>query len=50
MTRQPPMDDWIAYAVVFGVVAATILGKILIAKGDGTHVKNDESETKDEEK
>jgi hypothetical protein len=41
MTRQPPMDDWIAYAIVFGVVAATILGKILIARGDKT--KKDES-------
>jgi hypothetical protein len=28
------MDDWVAYAVVLGVVAATILGKILIARAD----------------
>lgn len=44
MTRQPPMDDWIVYLVVFGVVAATILGKILIAKGDKKN--NDTNETK----
>jgi hypothetical protein len=37
------MDDWVAYAVVFAVVAATILGKILIAKYDNPdEIKEDE--------
>ena len=34
MTRQPPMEDWVAYVVVLGVVAAMMLGKYLIGKGD----------------
>lgn len=34
MTRQPPPADWVVYAVVLGVVAAMMLGKYLIGKGD----------------
>ncbi len=34
MTRQPPHDDWVVYLVVLGVVAAMMLGKYLIGKGD----------------
>ena len=26
--------DWVAYVIVFGITIATIVGKILIAKGD----------------
>jgi hypothetical protein len=26
--------DWVAYVIVLGITIATILGKILIAKGD----------------
>jgi hypothetical protein len=26
--------DWVAYVIVLGVTLATIVGKILIAKGD----------------
>jgi hypothetical protein len=34
MIRQEPPSDWIAYAIVLGITLATIIGKILIAKGD----------------
>jgi len=34
MTRQPPHEDWVVYLVVLGVVAAMMLGKYLIGKGD----------------
>ena len=34
MTRSTPPSDWVAYAVVLGTVAAMMLGKYLIAKGD----------------
>jgi hypothetical protein len=36
MTRQPPHEDWVVYLVVLGVVAAIMLGKYLIGKGDDT--------------
>jgi len=34
MTRGTPPADWVAYVVVLSVVAAMMLGKYLIAKGD----------------
>jgi len=34
MTRQPPPEDWVVYLVVLSVVAAMMLGKYLIGKGD----------------
>jgi len=34
MTRQPPHEDWVVYLVVLSVVAAMMLGKYLIGKGD----------------
>ena len=34
MTRQPPHEDWVVYLVVLTVVAAMMLGKYLIGKGD----------------
>ena len=39
MTRTPPPSDWVVYAVVLGVVAAMLLGKYLIGKGD-TPIEN----------
>ncbi len=30
MTRSTPPDDWIAYAVVLGTVAAMLMGKYLM--------------------
>ena len=37
MTRTQPPDDWVVYAVVLSVVAAMMLGKYLMGRGD----KND---------
>ncbi len=34
MTRQPPPEDWVVYLVVLSVVAAMMLGKYLIGRGD----------------
>ena len=34
MTRTPPPSDWIVYVVVLGTVAAIMVGKYLIGKGD----------------
>lgn len=34
MVRSTPPSDWVAYLVVGLVVAFTMLGKYLIAKGD----------------
>ena len=34
MTRTPPPEDWVVYVVVLSVVAAMMLGKYLIARGD----------------
>ncbi|MCD4757675.1 MAG: hypothetical protein K8R39_05350 [Arcobacteraceae bacterium] len=34
MTRQPPHEDWVVYLVVLSVVAAMMLGKYLIGKGE----------------
>lgn len=34
MVRSAPPSDWVAYIVVGLVVAFTMLGKYLIAKGD----------------
>jgi len=34
MTRGTPPSDWVAYAVVLGVVAAMMYGKYLIVRGD----------------
>ncbi len=34
MTRTPPPSDFVVYFVVLSVVAAMMLGKYLIAKGD----------------
>ncbi len=34
MTRTPPLDDWVVYAVVLGTVAAMMFGKYLIGKDD----------------
>ena len=34
MTRTPPPPDWVVYVVVLSVVAAMMLGKYLIARGD----------------
>ncbi|MEA1915134.1 MAG: hypothetical protein U9N30_07440 [Campylobacterota bacterium] len=37
MTRGEPQEAWVAYVVVLVVVAAMLLGKYLMARGD----KND---------
>jgi len=34
MTRTPPPDDWVVYAVVLSVVAAMMFGKYLMGRGD----------------
>ena len=34
MTRTPPPDDWVVYTVVLSVVAAMMLGKYLMGRGD----------------
>ncbi|MEA3383375.1 MAG: hypothetical protein U9Q20_01680 [Campylobacterota bacterium] len=34
MTRTPPPEDWVVYVVVLSVVAAMMLGKYLIGRGD----------------
>ena len=34
MTRTPPPEDWVVYAVVLSVVAAMMLGKYLMFRGD----------------
>ncbi|MCK5111265.1 MAG: hypothetical protein KAQ94_07065 [Arcobacteraceae bacterium] len=34
MTKGTPPSDWVAYVVVFGVVAAMMYGKYLIGRGD----------------
>ena len=38
MTRTPPLDDWIVYAIVLGTVAAMMFGKYLMARGDKNQV------------
>jgi len=45
MTRSTPPSDWVAYAVVFGTVAAMMYGKYLIGRGnkDEEVSKNDKS-------
>lgn len=45
MTRTPPPEDWVVYAVVLGVVAAMMFGKYLMGRGDKDEVisKNDKS-------
>ena len=40
MTRGEPQEAWVAYVVVFGVVAAIMFGKYLIARGDKDHVNS----------
>jgi len=34
MVRPEPTPDWVVYVVVLSVVAAMMLGKYLIARGD----------------
>lgn len=34
MVRPVPTPDWVVYVVVLSVVAAMMLGKYLIARGD----------------
>ena len=34
MTRTPPPEDWVVYAVVISVVAAIMFGKYLMGRGD----------------
>ena len=34
MTRTPPPEDWVVYAVVLSVVAAIMFGKYLMGRGD----------------
>lgn len=34
MTRTPPPEDWVVYAVVLSVVAAMMFGKYLMGRGD----------------
>ena len=38
MTRGEPQEAWVAYVIVFGVVAAMMFGKYLMARGDKDHV------------
>jgi hypothetical protein len=34
MTKNVPMDDWMVYLLVIGIVAAMLFGKYLMARGD----------------
>ena len=45
MTRGTPPSDWVAYIVVFSTVAAMMLGKWMMVKGDKNEKvsKNDKS-------
>ena len=48
MTRTPPPDDWVVYLVVLSVVAATMLGKYLIGRGDKNEIiSNNKKENKE---
>jgi len=49
MTRTPPPDDWVVYAVVLSVVAAMMFGKYLMGKGDKDEFisKNEKPNNKD---
>ena len=49
MTRTPPPEDWVVYAVVLSVVAAMMFGKYLMGRGDkdefiSTNKKTDDSD------
>jgi len=43
MTKNVPMDDWVVYLLVIGIVAAMLFGKYLMARGD----KNEEISSND---
>lgn len=34
MTKNVPMDDWVVYLLVMGIVAAMLFGKYLMARGN----------------
>ena len=55
MTRTPPPDDWVVYAVVLSVVAAMMFGKYLMGKGDknefiSSNKKDDDSDLSNNDK
>ena len=48
MTKTPPPDDWVVYLVVLSVVAAIMLGKYLIGRGDKNEIiSNNKKEHKE---
>jgi len=46
MTKNVPMDDWVVYLLVIGIVAAMLFGKFLMARGN----INEEVSTNDKSK
>ncbi len=55
MTRTPPPEDWVVYAVVLSVVAAMMFGKYLMGRGDkdefiSTNKKPDDSDMSNNDK
>jgi len=49
MTRNPPPEDWVVYAVVLSVVAAIMFGKYLMGRGDkGEYISSNKKATKSE--
>jgi len=47
MTRTPPPEDWVVYAVVLSVVAAIMFGKYLMGRGDKDEVISKNKRTED---
>ena len=49
MTRTPPPEDWVVYAVVLSVVAAMMFGKYLMGRGDKDEFisSNDKTDNQD---
>ncbi|RLA79712.1 MAG: hypothetical protein DRG78_12380 [Epsilonproteobacteria bacterium] len=50
MTRTPPLDDWVVYAIVLGTVAAMMFGKYLMARGDKNQVFSTNEDTNNTQK
>jgi hypothetical protein len=49
MTRGEPQEAWVAYLIVFGVVAAMMYGKYLIGRGDKDEIVSTNDKKKKED-
>ncbi|MGB5867596.1 MAG: hypothetical protein WBG69_06970 [Arcobacteraceae bacterium] len=49
MTRTPPPEDWVVYAVVLSVVAAIMFGKYLMTRGDKDEFISSNNKPKNED-